>query len=333
MEIFEVEENQKDKWNRLAATSLEGSLLQSFDWGAFQESVFGKVFRLAVADKDWLALALIIKHRLPLKKSYLYCPRGPIFTHQSLKDQNKKALQLLFRKIEQIAKEEKAVFLRLDPPFKEKKEEKQLIDLGFVKSSRDIQPKETIVLDIGKDEKELLAQMKPKTRYNIKLAQRKGVKVTISDNLKDIEVFLKILKKTSQRDKFRIHPDKYYQEMFSNLKNERMVELFLASYQNEIITANLVSFFGKRASYLHGALSYKHRRIMAPYLLQWQQILEAKKRGCQEYDFWGISPSRWPGVTRFKQGFGGRPISYLGTYDLIYQPIWFRIYQLVRKLK
>jgi len=111
------------------------------------------------------------------------------------------------------------------------------------------------------------------------------------------------------------------------------VELFVAIYNKKIIVANIVMFYKETAIYLHGASDYQYRNLMAPYLLQWQQILEAKERGCSEYDFWGIDEKKWPGVTRFKRGFGGKEIVYPGAYDLVFQPTWYRIYKLAKIFK
>ncbi len=110
------------------------------------------------------------------------------------------------------------------------------------------------------------------------------------------------------------------------------VELFLADFKNKIIAANIVVFWEKTAIYLHGASDYEQRNLMAPHLLQWEQIKEAKKRGCIEYDFWGIDEKKWPGVTRFKKGFGGREVEYPGAFDLIFQPVWYKIYKIGRTL-
>ena len=137
-----------------------------------------------------------------------------------------------------------------------------------------------------------------------------------------------MLQDTAKRGRFKIHPEEHYEKM---LKISGM-ELFVAEYQNKIIAANIVLFYGKRAIYLHGASDYEYRNLMAPYLLQWHQILEAKKQGRNEYDFWGIDEKKWPGVTRFKKGFSGKEIFYPGAYDLVFQPLWYRIYKIARRI-
>ncbi len=204
----------------------------------------------------------------------------------------------------------------------------------MIPSGKQIQPQKTLVLDIAKPEEILLNQMHQKTRYNIRLAQRKGVTVqpTTNNQQSTIEIFLNLLEKTAGRDKFRLHPKKYYQKMLEVLGKKGMMKLFLAKYQNQIIAANLVCFFGQVATYLHGASDYNFRQLMATHFLQWQAISEAKKLDMKYYDFWGIDEKKWPGVTRFKKGFGGQEIIYPGTFDLIFQPLWYQAYNLARRV-
>jgi lipid II:glycine glycyltransferase (peptidoglycan interpeptide bridge formation enzyme) len=113
---------------------------------------------------------------------------------------------------------------------------------------------------------------------------------------------------------------------------ENNLKLFIAEYEDRIIAANIVMFFGNRAVYLHGASSNECRNLMAPYLLQWEQIKEAKKQGCEIYDFWGIDEKKWPGVTRFKKGFGGEEIDYSGTFDFIFDKTWYEIYKIAKRI-
>jgi lipid II:glycine glycyltransferase (peptidoglycan interpeptide bridge formation enzyme) len=151
----------------------------------------------------------------------------------------------------------------------------------------------------------------------------------------DFEKFWRLMRATTKRDKIRSHPKDYYLKQLSFFRGgSDFVEtkLFLAEYQNRIVAANIIVFFGKTATYLHGASDYEYRHLMAPYLLQWEQIKEAKRHGYEIYDFWGIDEERWPGVTRFKLGFGGREIEYVGAWDYVFQPMWYRAYKMAKKL-
>lgn len=276
------------------------SFLQSIEWADFQKSLGRKTWQMDSVS--------IIKYNLPLGKSYLYGPRcrGSFLSEDFLK------------KIKEIAKEENAIFFKVEPMEINK-------NFGLAKS-QDIQPTRTLILDITKSEQEILASMHYKTRYNIKLADKKGI--SVKKDKSKFEDFWQLIQETSKRDSFRPHPKEYYRKMLEIPG----VELFIAEYQDKIIVANIVVFHKKIAIYLHGASDYKHRDLMAPHLLQWEQIKEAKKRECVEYDFWGIDEKKWPGVTRFKKGFGGKEISYPGAYDLVFQPLWYKIYKIAKRI-
>jgi lipid II:glycine glycyltransferase (peptidoglycan interpeptide bridge formation enzyme) len=304
--------NQKKQWNQLVIQN-NGSFLQSWQWGEFQKSLGRRIWRIVIEGLK----GLVIKHTLPLGKSYLYCPRGPVIENPKPKSQipNKTQnpnhkFQTFLEEIEKIARQERAIFLKIEPSLLDSKF--QIPNSKFVRSLKEIQPSKTLILDITKPEEELLNQMHPKTRYNIRLAQRKGVRIrpSLGSGTRESQVFLDLLEKTAQRDKFRPHPREYYQKMLEVLGREGMIKLFLAQRQNQIIAANLVCFFGQTATYLHGASDYNFRQLMAPHLLQWQAILEAKELGLKYYDFWGIDEKKWPGLTRFKKGFGGQEVVY-----------------------
>ena len=116
-------------------------------------------------------------------------------------------------------------------------------------------------------------------------------------------------------------------------KNKLYLKLFLAEYQKEIIAGGIFAFFGQAVTYLHGASANQYRNVMAPHLLQWHLISLAKKLGYRHYDFFGINEVKWPGVTRFKKGFGGRVVEYPGTFDLIFQPAWYNFYKTGRRIR
>lgn len=282
---------------------MEKSFLQSNEWVDFQKQLGRKVWQVGGIN--------VIEHKLLTKKSYFYSPRAnPI--------QN---IDEFIQKIKEIAKKENAIFFKL-----ELENQIDLEKYGFIKSNN-IQPLRTIILDITESEQEILNQMHNKMRYNINLAQKKGITIRISNNQQDFGEFWKLVLKTGKRDGFKHYTKEYYRKMLEIPG----VKLFLAEFNGKIIVANIIVFYNQQAIYLHGASDYEYRNLMAAPLLQWHQILEAKKRGCTEYDFWGIDKIKWPGVTRFKKGFGGGEITYPGAYDLIFQPIWYRIYKIAKK--
>ena len=176
--------------------------------------------------------------------------------------------------------------------------------------------------------------MKPKTRYNIRLAERKGIRVVISKNPDDIRIFNQLNRETTARDKFIPYPDSYYKKQLESLGRAGEIELIIAYFENIPVAAILVSFFGPRATYLHGASSSEHREKMANHAVQWQAFAEAQKMGCAIYDLGGIDLNdahpEWAGITRFKQGFGGGEVEYVGTLELPLSPFWYRLYKLLR---
>jgi len=297
------------------------SFLQSSAWMNFQKSLGRKVWQVDRIN--------IIKHNLPFGKSYLYSPRGKdnFLPHAGMA---RGLFESFLEKIREIAKKENAIFFKIEP---QKQVDKNLLKKFGFRKGQNIQPKRTLILDVTKSEKELLKEMHPKTRYNIRLAEKKGVKVRIDNN--KFESFWKLLEQTAKRDGFHTHSKGYYKKMLEIPEIELFVALSPSTANQsmtKIIAANIVSFYKKRSIYLHGASDYKYRNLMAPYLLQWEQIKKARERECLEYDFWGIDEKKWPGITRFKKGFRGREIDHIGAYDLIFQPIWYKLYKLARKI-
>jgi len=374
MQTIQFKESQKEICNKFIAENSSESFLQAWEWGEFNRVLGRKVWRIGIVDNDLLnknkpentkyqipntkydllAVALIIKYDLPFGQSYLYCPRGPIISQKFIKS---KVVDFLFSEIKKIAKEEKAMFLKVDPPVFPLLKGARGIFKTFKKSSSEIQPKNTLILDLTKSEEELLKEMKPKTRYNIRLAERKGVKIINTKyqipNTKYFSNFWELVEETSKRDKFASHNKDYYWKMLESCcGRERKfsfpltAKLYLAEYKNTTIAANVVLSFGDFCVYLHGASSNEHRNVMAPYLLQWRQLLDAKKTGCKAYDFWGIEESQksvkskvckvksdWSGITRFKKGFGGEERNYIGAYDLVFNWKKYYLYKLFRKIR
>jgi len=270
------------------------SFLQSSDWLDFQKALNRRAWNIDNVN--------VIKYLLPFRKSYLYSPRCKFLSESFL------------NKIKELAKKENAIFFKVEP-------ENDFNKKNF-KKSLSIQPKKTLILDITK--KDLLEKMHYKTRYNIRLAEKKGIIIKKAGNIED---FWKLVQKTTQRKNFNPHLKEHYIKL---LKIPNM-ELFTAEYKNKVIAANIVLFFKDTCFYLHGASDYEYRNLMAPYLLQWKQI--AKKRNCKKYDFWGIDKKKWPGVTRFKKGFNGKEIEYIGAYDLVFNKFWYLIYKLAKYVR
>ena len=254
----------------------------------------------------------LIKIRAGL--SYYYSPRGPVILSHETEVWNFLITYL---------QEQGASFWRVEPL--------QLpTNLSF-KKTINLQPEKTLLLDLVKSEEELLSEMHSKTRYNIRLAEKKGIVITTGQTEQDFENFWLLMTQTGQRDAFRIHDKKHYHNLATAQPN--FVKLFLAYQGDKCLAAGLFSFYGNKVTYLHGASDHNERQLMAPYLLQWELIKIAKNKAYKYYDFFGIDAKKWPGVTRFKLGFGGREFSYAGTHDLVFKPVSYFLYKLIRQLK
>ena len=264
-------------------------------------------------------------YKLPLVGEYGYIPRAYNLSTENIKEIIKKV------------KSKSLGWLRLD-----------IKSLGLVedlkrnyilqKSPHNMQPKQNFIISIDLPEEELLARMKSKTRYNVRLAKRKGVEIIVSREKKYIDKFIDLVEQTAKRKEVSFHQRKHYLQMFQNIP-EDVLQLYVAEYEGEVIAANIISFYGGVATYLHGATSNNHRNVMAPFLLQWQAILDAKEREINYYDFGGIFPesndSGQQGITRFKLGFSPetKPFETVGSYDIVLNKWKYQLYRFLQKIK
>lgn len=201
----------------------------------------------------------------------------------------------------------------------------------WAKKTIHVSPEETLLLDLTQSEEALFSTMHQKTRYNIRLAQKKGVEVRELTHEEWSKAW-KIFEETALRDGFRLHVRARYEAWLEKFSGARLVGAF---YEGELLAVNLqVDACGTR-TYLHGASSNQHREVMAPYALHWREIHDAKQAGLSTYDFWGVSDTHlaWKGITRFKVGFGGERHLSLGTFDFV-RSFWkYRVYRLLRALR
>jgi len=309
---------------------ISGNFLQSSWWRDFLK-IQGKNFWqiVVVENNETIASCLLYENILPLGRSYLYAPKGPIVSYNISENARREAMALILSKARDITaatKKRAEIFLKVEPI------DSSLI-LADLKKADDIQPRETWALDLDKDIKELLGLMHAKTRYNIALARKKGVGVRFSQKPDDLKHFLELIGKTAERNQISVHSADYYKKLFEILVKYGTGGLYLAEINKQVIAANIVVRFGEVVTYVHGASDYNFRSSMAPHLLQWEAIRESQSLGYKFYDFWGVAPSdgsrpRWEGFTRFKKSFGGRLLVSPGAYNLIYNPTWYRLYSL-----
>jgi lipid II:glycine glycyltransferase (peptidoglycan interpeptide bridge formation enzyme) len=339
MHAIILTEKDGKKYEKWLQESQFASIHQVWEWGVFQgmSGVRDKFMVIAVVDssENICATALLIRQRLPFKKCWLHCPRGPVLDYQKIND-SEKILAILFEKIAAVAKEGNAVFLRVEPPITSDWPN-PFKGLSMRTAHAHYQPESTLILDLKHPPEELLKQMKPKGRYNIKVAQKHGVKIVISDgNQKDTDDFYELFSQTTERDKFSGHSKKYYSNMLQVL-GEKKAKLYLAGYAGKPVAAAIITYFKDTATYYFGASSAEHRNVMAPYLLHWQAITDAKNFGYHHYDFFGISPEGsqnhpWEKVTEFKLKFGGDRINYFPAQEIVYQPVWYWLVRIAKKI-
>jgi len=356
MEAKILSKSDEKKWDNFLINHPLSSIFQTSNWGHFQEKIpyRGKCWIIALYDNGKIVGGtLLVLQKMAKGYSWLYSPRGPILDYQNPQIA-KIQMEALLNIIKKIAKEEKSVFYRIDPLLLPK-EFSETSDTAlpsfsktpatnfksFKQNCHSHQPENTLLLDLSLSENELLEQMKPKGRYNISLADRKGVKIKIisfnDENFsRYFDDFYALLKDTTLRDKFSGHPKEFYLNMLDILKGN--ARLYIAEYENETLAGLIGTFYKDTFIYYYGSSSNSHRNLMAPYLLQWTAIKDAKKMGAKYYDFLGIAPENaknhpWSGVTDFKLKFGGIRVSYLKAQEYVFKKIFYKAYHLVKKIK
>ncbi|MFH0887181.1 MAG: peptidoglycan bridge formation glycyltransferase FemA/FemB family protein [bacterium] len=323
-----VGDKDRAKWNEFVSLSDYSPILQSYEWGELKGSFGWTPIRIALLDSNnhITAAASILKRKIPgFNKSLFYCPRGPVVNYN-----DKVLVNDLLIAIRKEAKKHNAVVLKIDPDIHEDMWYilTLLKELGFKKAMKQIQPRATMILDLCKSLDSLMETFEQKTRYNIRLALKKGVKVKEETSAAGVRNFYAIHQETSQRDEFLIHPLKYYEKVQELMGGSGMARIFTAYYEGHAIASVFIFYFGKRVWYMFGASSSKYRNVMPNHALHYEVIRWAKEHGYSTYDFWGIpaAPSEdHPlfGVYRFKKGFNGKLIKLIGVYDLPFNYLWY----------
>lgn len=321
--------NNKQEWNGwLEKQNSFISFTQSFEWGEILVSEGKQIARVAVIfEGETIAQALLVFSKIA-GFQYAFCPKGPVFKTEA-SEQEREAMQY----IASYVREQGGIFLRVETFSLQ-----SLVGHEHYKSI-DINPRATTVLNLVYSIEELLLKMHPKTRYNIRLSEKKGIVV---ESKKDLRVFWDLMQKTGKRDDFKLHDKKHYEAIL----NSPLTFQFTAYLNDRPIAANFFVKFGRTLTYLFGASDYEHRNLMAPYRLQWEGIKFGKESGCNTFDFFGIAPQlgngsnydfdpkhQYAGVTRFKLGFGGTVQELPGTYDLIISPLRYKVYGALRTLR
>jgi len=326
-----------ETWDRALQALPNPHVLQSWSWVQFKAR-HGWLSRPLLFQEEGctVAAASVLQRKIPhLPVSILYVPRGPALNWEETEVANR-----VLEALEQLARQRRALFVKIDPdvyypddvpPYSPRPTcgiaiARLLEDRHWCFSTDQIQFRNTVLLDLQQAEEELLGGMKQKTRYNVRLAERRGVEVRAIDahNLEGViralEVFYQLYAETAQRDGFVIRPAEYYYDAWATFLREGLAFLLLADFEGETVAGIMLFTFGSTAWYMYGASSDRHRKQMPNYLLQWEAIRRARACGSTLYDLWGApdvldeSDPMW-GVVRFKQGLGGQLVQGLGAWD------------------
>lgn len=301
---------------------MDRPFLQTPEWLVFQKHLGRKVWRL----DDGFIKANIIRYDVRFGQNYISIPYGPELNLEMATGGLRNEVKHFIRTLESLAHIEHSMFIRIEPLHDVVVELLMRNGMRLKHSPHHLQPVRTVIADLTLTEDELLNRLHHKHRYNINLARRHGVTVEESDN---VDAFWKLLRETAEHDDFRTHGVLYYKKLlqyFNKDGGELRTRLFLAHHGGRPVAGVIMMEHGRTVTYLHGALGREHRALMAPHLVHWTLMQQYKQKGYAWYDFWGIDAGSWPGVTRFKLGFGARTVEYPGSFDLIFRPVWRWLY-------
>lgn len=323
MEIKEI--TNKSFWENFVTSQKDYTFLQGWNWGEINKTSGEKLFRLGLYHQKKLIGICQVFTVSARRGKFLFIPHGPLFTNPSPSQ-----FKFLFDYLKKLAKQEKVYFIRVSPWLESTDKNKTIFKkLGFRPAPIFMHAEETWLIDIDKDENTLLSEMRKTTRNLISRAKRDGVEIIKSTNPKDIKYLYDLQIETSKRNHFVPFSKKILELELNTFSKNNQCLLFLGQYNKVITGAAIIIFYGKFVFYYQsGSVENK---VPINYLLQWEAIKEAKSRGCQIYNMWGIAPPNqpkhpWIGLTTFKTGFGGFNRNYLHAQDLILSPKYWLTY-------
>lgn len=321
------------EWNELLAGLPAHHVLQAWEWGEIKRQSGWQAQRLAFARAGQVVAAAQVLTRRPgrLPLGIQYIPKGPALDYH-----DRELVTQVLAMLERQARQQRMILLKIDPDVPADTEAGRafaglLKRRGWTYSADQVQFKNTALIDLTPTEDAIQASFKPKWRYNLRLAERKGVRVRAAD-LPDLPAFYRLYQETAQRDGFIIRPYDYYRvawETFLTAQGQTGGRLFLADVAGESVAGLFLARFHQTVWFLYGASSSQHRETMPNHFLQWEAMRWAKRVGCTTYDLWGAPTELaegdplW-GVWRFKEGFGAQFAPHLGAYDFAgVQPIYW----------
>ncbi len=340
-----VSRSQWDAWLENAPGG--GHIFQSYEWGEFKRELGWRPIRLVLErDGRVVGIGQFLAYDTPLVPGTLmYCAKGPWLPWE-----DEEAVRAFFRGVIFAAEREGAHTVKIEPEVREEEKAAKglLLRMGFQKFRWDLNYKTTMIVDLSPSEEDLLSNMKGKTRYNVRLAARKGVRVEEDGSPEAREFFWRMYEQTARRNGFWHRPRDYHSAMWQTLFDAGRARLFFATHEGERLAAMLVYTFGNKYWYAQGASTDERRNLMPTYLLQWELMRWAKRQGITYYDMVAIpSPEDLDeshplyGVYKFKIGFGGEVADFVGCLDLpvkrVRAKLWNRLepayYRLHQRLK
>jgi peptidoglycan pentaglycine glycine transferase (the first glycine) len=331
--MLEAIEPGSQQWDAFVKEQPRAHVLQSAHWGELKDAFGWDVVRVGLADDNNLVAGTqILMRALPFGLGMMgYLPMGPYADSDE-------ALTQLWQAIDQRMKQKGAAFLKWEPGIFEG----GLPDIGrwgFRESPQTIQPPNTILIDISKDDDEIMSRMSQSTRRKVRIAHRKGIRYYEATR-EQVGIFTDMIEMTGQRNEFGVHDPAYYEKAYELFVADGSAALILAEHEGDPLAGIMVFAHGRRASYLYGASTRSKRNLMATYGVQWAAIQWAKAKGVQQYDMWGIPDEDeetledkfkerhdglW-GVYGFKRGFGGDVVRSAGAWDKVYNPLVYSAY-------
>lgn len=310
----------KPDWEAFAANHPQANFLQSYNWGLFQEKIGKKFFAVAVhQDQQPVAAALIIKE-LAKRGDYFTIAGGPLLDWES--SQADQVFGALVAYLRQLAKQEKVHFVRVRPQADDSSRLRQVFkQAGFSPAPIHLTADLTLRLDLSLSEEQLLSLMRKNTRYEVRKAERVGIKTEVSQDPKFMKQFYQHQLYLAKKHQFvPFDFDFLYQQFLAFLEDDQVA--FISAYdQDQLLASAFVIFYQDEAVYHYGVSTAANEKLPGSYAVQWRAIQEANKRGCKVYNFWGVSPPenkthRFAGPSLFKRGFGGEEVQHLPAHDL-----------------
>lgn len=318
MDLRQIKGSQKSEYNKAV-----NHVMQSWEWGEFRKSLGTPLLRYGLYQDNKLIRAFQLTfHKIPLTNKYVgYLPKGPLPDKE------------LAEALTKIGKQNNCAFIKIEPDVRSSDIEK-----SFIPSPKPLFTKFNFVLDLTKSEEQLLKDMHPKFRYNIKVAQKHGVIIKECANDKGFADYLQLYFDTTKRQNYHGHNEHYHRKVWETLKAAGMAKLLIAFYAGKPLTAWMLLVFKDTLYYPYGGSSEQYKNVMASNLVAWEAIKLGKKLGLKKLDLWGaLGPDAdpkdpWQGFHQFKQKMGADLVEYIGTYDLVFNRPLYYLFTFIDKL-